>query len=231
MDIYRIPSSRLEYWDYGWRAAYFVTTCTAAREHYFGTITNGVMILSEIGKIVQEEWIKTPKIRPDMNIRLDEFIVMPNHIHGIIIIGRNQYNKYNLGNNEVETRYNDVKTQCIASLQQTNKIDNGDIASPQETNGFENESIASLQSGQIQSKQSVDTHLQKNKFSPQSKNLASIIRGFKSSVTKQSRLIHADFGWQTRFHEHIIRNKQSYYKIRNYIRNNPGYWINDQLYS
>ena len=210
MDIYRIPSSRLEYWDYGWRAAYFVTICTAAREHYFGTITNGVMILSEIGKIVQEEWIKTPKIRPDMNIRLDEFIVMPNHIHGIIIIGRNQYNKYNLGNNEVETRYIVAQTQC---------------------DDVETQCTASLQSGQIQSKQSLETHLPKNKFAPQSKNLASIIRGFKSSVTKQSRLIHADFGWQTRFHEHIIRNKQSYYKVRNYIRNNPGYWVNDQLYS
>ena len=210
MDTYRIPSSRLEYWNYGWKAAYFVTICTAGREHYFGTITNGVMILSEIGKIVQEEWIKAPKIRPDMNIRLGEFIVMPNHIHGIIIIGRNQYNKYNLGNNEVETRYIVAQTQC---------------------DDVETQCTASLQSGQIQSKQSLETHLPKNKFAPQSKNLASIIRGFKSSVTKQSRLIHADFGWQTRFHEHIIRNKQSYYKVRNYIRNNPGYWVNDQLYS
>ena len=203
MDIYRIPSSRLEYWDYGWKATYFVTICTAGRENYFGTITNGVMNLSEIGKIVQEEWIKTPKIRPDMNIRLGEFIVMPNHIHGIILIGRNQYNKYNLGLNDVETQYDDVETQCIASLQ----------------------------SDQTQSKQSLETRLPKNKFAPQSKNLASIIRGFKSSVTKQSRLIHADFGWQTRFHKHIIRNKQSYFKIRNYIRNNPGYWVNDQFYS
>ncbi len=70
----------------------------------------------------------------------------------------------------------------------------------------------------------------RNKFAPQSKNLASIIRGFKSSVTTQSRPIHADFAWQSRFHEHIIRDKQSYHLIRKYIRNNPANWENDQFY-
>jgi len=212
MDIYRIPSARLENWDYGWKAAYFVTICTAGREHYFGTITNGEMILSEIGRIAQQEWLKTPIIRPDMNIRLDEFVVMPNHIHGIIIIGKNQYNQCNSGINEVETR-------CIASPQQPYSNEQQGIASPQQNKLVGQPPI-----------QPDELPIPRNKFAPQSKNLASIIRGFKSSVTTQSRSIHADFAWQSRFHDHIIRDKQSYYLIRKYIRNNPANWENDQFY-
>jgi len=91
-DKYRIPSARLQNWDYGWNAMYFVTICTQGREYYFGEIVDGKMILSEIGKIAEQEWIKTPEIRPDMNLELDAFVVMPNHFHAIIIIGDNQYN-------------------------------------------------------------------------------------------------------------------------------------------
>ena len=47
---------------------------------------------SEIGQVAHDEWFKTPGLRPDMNLELGEFVVMPNHIHGIIIIGKNQYN-------------------------------------------------------------------------------------------------------------------------------------------
>ncbi|NEW82843.1 MAG: hypothetical protein GZ094_10835 [Mariniphaga sp.] len=53
----------------------------------------------------------------------------------------------------------------------------------------------------------------KNTFAPQSKNLASIIRGFKSSVTINARKINANFGWQSRFHDHIIRNEESFQRI------------------
>lgn len=50
------------------------------------------MRLNELGKIAEQEWLKTPSIRPDMNLELGEFIVMPNHFHGIIYIGNNKYN-------------------------------------------------------------------------------------------------------------------------------------------
>ncbi|GEM_PF-2193885 len=68
---------------------------------------------------------------------------------------------------------------------------------------------------------------QKNQFGPQSKNLASIIRGFKIEVTKNARLIHTDFAWQSRFHDHIIRNNAEYHRISTYIRNNPAHWQED----
>lgn len=81
---YRIKSARLENWDYSWGAMYFVTICTQNRKFYFGDIVNGEMILSEIGEIAQRCWLEISK--HFTFVELNEFVVMPNHIHGIIII-------------------------------------------------------------------------------------------------------------------------------------------------
>ena len=85
-------SPRWANWDYSQQAAYFITICTAHRQHYFGKIVDNQVVLSDIGRIAQEEWFKTPAIRPDMNLSLDSFVVMPNHIHGILTIGENAFN-------------------------------------------------------------------------------------------------------------------------------------------
>ncbi len=69
-----------------------------------------------------------------------------------------------------------------------------------------------------------------NQFNPQSKNLASIIRGFKSAVTVNARKIDSNFGWQSRFHDHVIRNQGSFDRIQSYIINNPLNWKNDSFY-
>jgi len=78
----------------------------------------------------------------------------------------------------------------------------------------------------------IDTNTNKpqNQFGPQSKNLASIVRGFKSSVTVAARKINPDFQWQSRFHDHIIRNEESFQKITNYIICNPANWQDDKFY-
>jgi len=81
---YRIESARLRFWDYASSGWYFVTVCTKNKENFFGDVNAGEMYLSEIGKIVSEEWMKTSIIRS--NIMLDEWVVMPNHIHGILVI-------------------------------------------------------------------------------------------------------------------------------------------------
>jgi len=81
---YRIESNRKQNWDYSSPAKYFITICTANREHYFGEIVDSEMNLSKIGEITYEEWLKTPELRSDMNIILDDFCVMPNHFHAII---------------------------------------------------------------------------------------------------------------------------------------------------
>lgn len=91
---YRIPSTRLQKWDYGWNAIYFVTICTWHREHYFGEINNGAMCLSPIGTIANVLW---HELKNHFNhIELDAFVVMPNHIHGIIAINNNVNNGDNI---------------------------------------------------------------------------------------------------------------------------------------
>ncbi|WP_321346028.1 hypothetical protein [uncultured Draconibacterium sp.] len=64
---YRISSARLQNWDYGRNAAYFVTICTQGREHYFGDVVDGEMQLSAIGEIAETEWVTTRarKINPN----------------------------------------------------------------------------------------------------------------------------------------------------------------------
>jgi REP element-mobilizing transposase RayT len=98
---------------------------------------------------------------------------MPNHFHGIIFIGENQYNA-------------NIKEYLA------------------------DRSI--------------------NKFGPQSKNLASVIRGFKSAVTTYARKNKILFDWQSRFHDHIVRSEAEYYRIAEYITDNPANWSKDEFY-
>ena len=81
---YRIESARLRGYDYSSPGLYFVTICTKNRECFFGDVVNGEMDLSPIGDIVADEWQKTPQVRA--NVQLDEWVVMPNHLHGAIWI-------------------------------------------------------------------------------------------------------------------------------------------------
>jgi REP element-mobilizing transposase RayT len=82
--IHRRDSIRLKKYDYSQEGAYFVTICTKEKECIFGNIKDEVVRLSELGKIVKKEWENIPTRFP--KVELDEFIIMPNHIHGIIII-------------------------------------------------------------------------------------------------------------------------------------------------
>ena len=87
-DKYRIKSTRLKDFDYSSNGAYFVTMCTKNREFYFGHAINGKIKLSDMGKIVEKCWYEIPQHFE--NVILDEFVVMPNHVHGIIIIDNNR---------------------------------------------------------------------------------------------------------------------------------------------
>ena len=77
-------SLRLPHYDYTEAGAYFVTICAWQREHLFGEIVGGVMQLNTFGQIAHNEWLRTPIVRPE--ITLDEWVIMPNHLHGIIVI-------------------------------------------------------------------------------------------------------------------------------------------------
>ena len=195
---YRIETTRLNNWDYAQEGVYFVTICTANREPFLGKIENQKMIQSTLGKLVEQEWLKSPEIRPDMNLELGEFMVMPNHFHGIIFIGNNEFNR--------RDAMHRVSTKTNTNTNTDTDMDFRDAMHRVSTDG-----------------------VFKNEFGPQSKNLASIIRGFKSAVTVRARKINPEFGWQSRFHDHIIRNQKSYETISQYIIDNPKKWIDNEF--
>ncbi len=77
-------SIRLPGYDYRQEGVYFVTICARQRECLFGEVVDGEMQLSECGKIVEAQWLQIPVIR--LNVTLDSFVVMPNHIHGLLVV-------------------------------------------------------------------------------------------------------------------------------------------------
>ena len=183
---YRIPSARLKNWDYGSNGAYFITICTQNREHFFGDFMDSEFITSEIGMLAEKYWMEIPQHFP--YIELGNFVVMPNHVHGILIIDKN------------------VKTlQCNVS---------------------ENESPVQT----LHCNVSTNKNEQMANISPKSGTISTILRSYKSVVTKNSRFIHAEFGWQPRFHDHIIRNAPEWERIQTYIENNPMNWKEDKFY-
>jgi len=206
---YRIESNRLRGWDYGWKGYYFITIVTRNREHYFGNIKNGKLIKSKLGEIAIDEWLKTAQIRRDMNIILDEYCVMPNHFHAIIKIEKNQYNQFNDNNGNDNRR---TGTAGTVDRDAMHRVSTANPTANSTANPTTDKSIKS-----------------KNQFGPQRKNLSSIIRGFKSAVTTFAQKNHIEFSWQPNYHDHIIRNKTEYYRIKNYIKNNPKKWVEDKL--
>lgn len=107
---YRIESVRCQNWNYTSNGYYFVTICTYNREKFFGDVIEDKMQLSPVGTIVAEEWQKTAQIRS--YVELDEWIVMPNHLHGIIII-KNETFRRNVSTEMVKSR---LKPKSLGSI-------------------------------------------------------------------------------------------------------------------
>ena len=167
-NIHRRRSVRLQGYDYSQAGAYFITICTQGRECLFGAIENGEMMLSECGQIAHDEWLKSAKIRSE--IELGEYVIMPNHFHGILIIGR----------------------------------------------GTARRAPTVEQFGQ-----------------PVSGSLPTIIRAFKSAITKRINEMRQSPGvsiWQRNYFEHVIRNEADYRRITEYVENNPRQWEEDSLH-
>jgi REP element-mobilizing transposase RayT len=157
--VHHRRSIRLEGYDYSQSGAYFVTICAYKRELLFEN--------EETKRILEREWLNTRDLR--QNAVIDEFVVMPNHLHGIIMITQG------------------VGAYCNTPLQ--------------------------------------------NRFKSPSKTVGSIIRGFKSTTTRQINLLRETPGnpiWQRNYYDHIIRNEYELNKIREYIQNNPLKWDLDK---
>lgn len=160
---FRRRSIRLPEYDYLKAGAYFITICSFNKELIFGRVIDGKMILSEIGKIVKDFIEEIPKHFE--NVFVDEYVVMPNHIHILISI---------------------VGVQNFEPLRHEYK-----------------------------------------KIIP--KSIGSIIRSYKASVTKWCKENdYKKFKWQRNYFEHIIRNQEDHYRIREYIQNNPLQWELDE---
>ncbi|MCB0480626.1 MAG: transposase [Flavobacteriales bacterium] len=176
---YKGTTARLQTWDYTWDGSYFITICTADRAHLFGEIENQKMQLSRLGVIADILWNELPHRNP--NIKLGEFVVMPNHIHGILIL------------NNTSEPLNPSTTTPIE---------------PTTTNP-KNQKMAII--------------------SPKPNSISTIIRSYKSAVTKHAYRLEIENGWQPRFYEHIIRNDAAFKRISSYIINNPLQWDKDKF--
>jgi len=190
-NTYRIPSNRLEGYDYGVNGCYYVTICTKDRKHYFGEIVgtndhpyqrnvnNNIetdnhpsLQRTHIGEMAERYWFDIPNHFPF--VILDEFVLMPNHIHGILFFDKND----------------DV-----------DNVETDDYPSPR----------------------------QPDNFGRQSRNLGSVIRGFKSSLKRYANENNIDFAWQERFYDRILRNNDDVANVRRYIIDNPVNWDDDEL--
>ena len=95
-DIHKRQSIRIKGYDYSQSGLYFITICCYQRECLFGNIINSQMMLNNFGELVKEEWLKSAEIRKE--IEFDEFVIMPNHLHGIVIINQ-EINNVDANNN------------------------------------------------------------------------------------------------------------------------------------
>jgi REP element-mobilizing transposase RayT len=109
---YRTTSSRWQNWDYANEGAYFITICTKNRCHYFGDIKNSKMVYSPLGAIANVLWhdIKNHA----KNVELGEFVIMPNHIHGILMLTGNNINDGN-NHNSATMNANNVEPDLVKS--------------------------------------------------------------------------------------------------------------------
>jgi len=209
-EIYRIGTNRCPGYDYSAPGMYFITICTRKKIPYFAEIVNCGMILSGTGVIVRDFWLAIPDHFP--NVRLDEFVIMPDHLHGIIIIKSGSGLK--LKSNNVETpEINNVEKPNII-IKETPKIiikETPNIIIKETPNlGVSTEGIDLAGKSE-------------NRGNPnwKSNSIGSIINQFKRICTIKAKLFGLDLVWQPRFHDHIIRSESELIMIRSYIQNNP----------
>lgn len=204
LDRYRIGSARLQKWDYRWKGAYFITICTQGRECYFGDVVDGKMKLSGIGIIADILWYEIKN--HTQNVDLGVFVVMPNHVHGILILnGIDISDTRDFLIDRVESGVCDganVETLHATSLQQTQPTEQ-----------------LPLQHNQFMSN-----------ISPKSGSISTIIRSYKSAVSKHAHRLGFVFAWQERFYDNIIRDEESFQTISKYIANNPANWKDDKFF-
>ena len=204
-------SIRFKGYDYTQAGLYFITICCQNRACLFGEIENGKMMLNDAGAIANDCWLNIPNHFP--NAILHEYVIMPNHVHGIIeLVGANNHSP-KTNNHSPVSELHSPKTELHSPK---NKKNNNSVIGD---NRAKNVSV-------------IGDNRAKN-VSPlrsPSKTVGSVVRGFKIGVTKWMRQNTDTFYiWQRNYWEHIIRDDISYENISQYIINNPTKWNNDKL--
>ncbi|MDH4474785.1 MAG: hypothetical protein QE487_19425 [Fluviicola sp.] len=187
---------RLRSWNYSWDGCYFITIKTIDRTPFFGEIVAGKMILNEAGKLAFELWEAIPE---QFNfIHLGEFIVMPDHIHGILILQHPDNHHLNLAKDcSGVAIHRDQKEYLSLKENLTN------------TNY-----LASKNIGGITGISNPMLH----------ENISKVIRWYKGRCSFEVRKIGIPLEWQTRFYDHVIRDQNAFDRISQYIIDNPKNW-------
>jgi REP element-mobilizing transposase RayT len=263
--IHNRRSIRLKGYDYSKAGLYFITFCVQNKESLFGKIENNEMILNDAGKMIHAEWEKLP--HRFQNIDLHEFVVMPNHFHGILeiltFVGAPLVGAQTTGAPE-EWNNNDTKSPMptvwapLVDAQTTGAPEgwnNNDAKSPMptvaaalvdtQTTGapdgenndmMDTEYAASYRNG-APTKGRAPTRGAPTEVSA-NHTLGEMMGAYKSITTVEyingvNTLGWEPFAgklWQRNYYEHIIRNEPAYYKISDYIINNPAHWQDDKFY-
>jgi len=206
---YHRRSIRLKGYDYSRAGVYFVTIVTWGRLMLFGKIENGEMNINRYGEIVQKWWNEIPVHFP--NVETGAFVIMPNHVHGIIII--------------TDERRGTVPVPFDTTIAQQK----GEVTALSQNNGYGIEQ----QGGETPPLQNNDIGetAQGERTSPLRKpTLGQIVAYFKYKSTKEINVM--DGGriqklWQRNYYEHIVRNEHEMENIWNYIESNPAMWATD----
>jgi REP element-mobilizing transposase RayT len=203
-DRHHRQSIRLKGYDYSQNGAYFVTICTKERVCFFGNIVNNdigntLCIPTEMGKIAQECWYDIPNHYP--SVLLDAFILMPNHIHGILFLGQKGEIGGHDRNGGVQNRNEGVQDIEPLRVNKFQKIIPGSIG-------------AIIRGYKIGVTKWARNHPVGAQY-------------FVPPLQKVPPLQI----WQRNYYEHIIRDEKSCNNIRKYIANNPMNWKKDELYA
>ena len=205
--------NRLHGYDYSLGNLYFVTLCVHDWICCFGGIGSkeqGRMVLNEYGKIAERQWFWLGE--QYLYVVLHSFVVMPNHIHGIIEICRDRV-----------TTGHDIYVEVGTGRDLS--MNNGEKRTSHEEKRTSHD--LSLQQDDDEEKTSHDLSLHKIKI----KSLSELMGAYKTTVSKQIHLSgFTGFLWQRSYYDHIIRDNTSFETISDYIQNNPTIWEQDKFY-
>ncbi len=214
---YRISSHRKPGWDYSSNGMYFITFVTQNRAFCLGEIRAGVMFLSDFGKIVQQEWLKSFEIRSELF--LDEYVIMPNHLHAILILNNDEKNNDGDGGimndgkttNDGWTRDDRYARPCVSAKGVEQITFDTKKSTPLKNCNRKPKSISSFMGG---FKSTINTKID------------DYIDDHQLKIPKYNKNNHF---FQPNYHDHIIRDEMEYYRIKNYIIQNPSKWEEDSL--